>query len=279
MTRQIPIFAINLDRAPERMGFIRRQFDAVGLESALIRFPAQDAQDRSFSAPGYAPGNWRDRWSLRRSEQGVFESHRGVWERIATGAADGGVVCEDDILISSKLPDALDDLDFDRHGIVKLDGFSAVRRYGPAIDMGRFSVRGILEPVPSAACYALSLEAARRLLADSERYCTTLDDFVFKRRPGLTPVQLFPAVAVQGMCVTATNAARVPEPVLQSEREAGETSRDRTDKGPRLYRLAKEGRRTGESLWRIFGADRRLRAAGGLIASPVLASDLPPYRA
>lgn len=276
MTGQIPIFVINLDRAPERMAFVQSQFAAAGLPGAVVRFPARDAQDRDFAAPGYAPASWRDRWSLRRSEQAVFESHRAVWQRIAAGAASAAVVCEDDILVSALMAEALQDLEIDRYGVIKLDGFSASRRYGPAIDMGRFFVRDILGPVPSAACYALGPVAARRLLEDSARYCVTLDDFVFGKRRGLRPVQLFPAVAVQGMCVK--DAAAVPAPVLHSEREAGQTPQDRADKGPWHFRLAKEALRSAGRIRRALGADRRLRAEGGLIACPDLAPDLPPYR-
>ncbi len=274
---QTPVHVINLDRVPGRWQFTRDQFAAAGMTDAVHRFSAVDAKAPDFSASGYAPHSWRDRWELTASEQAVFESHRALWRLVRDHHRAGAVICEDDILVSGRFAAAYAALDLDRHGVIKLDGFNAVRRYGPARAMGGWSVRPILEPVPSAACYALSAAAADLLITASQRYCATLDDFLFAARPGLTPVQLFPAVAVQGMCCIDDTEGPLPGGIAQSER-AGPGGVRRAGKGPLPYRLAKEGRRAWARTRNALGADRRLFAAGGVQAMPKLADDLPGYR-
>ena len=274
MSVNLPIIVINLDRVPDRMVAVRAQFTRANLNERVTRFSAVDAMLPGFSAPGYAPGSWRDRWTLLPSEQAVFASHREVWQQVAEGPAPGAVICEDDIMVSDGFGAALQALEIERFGVIKLDGFSAYRHYGPEIPMGEFAVRDILDAVPSAACYAISKAAACRLLEDSFAFCTTLDDFVFAARKGLRPVQLFPAVAVQGMCCVSDQF--VPEAIALSERDTA-TIHARADKGPLLYRLRKELKRASSKIARTLGADRRLIRRGGVLCRPQLADDLPDY--
>lgn len=273
MDSPVPAYVINLDRVPARWDFVRDQFAGAGIGD-IQRFAAVDAKAPGFEAPGYAPHTWRDRWELSRSAQAVFESHRALWHRVRNDHPDGAVICEDDILISGRFGAALGALDLHAHGVIKLDGFNAVRRYGPGLDIGGWTVRPILTAAPSAACYALSARAADLLIQASQRYCATLDDFLLTPRPGLTPMQLFPAVAVQGMCC-APDA--LPGDIAQSER-APQGQSPKVNKGPARYRLAKESRRLRNRVAIALGANRRLIAAGGVVAMPDLADDLPGYR-
>ncbi|MDP5217882.1 glycosyltransferase family 25 protein [Ruegeria sp. 2205SS24-7] len=257
------IFVINLDRSPERFSAMQTEFAKVRLEQHLNRISAIDATDPGFAAPGYTPHSWRDRWELKRSEQAVFESHRAVWRRIADIEDTVGIVCEDDIFVSTAFPSLLAALEGQHFGVVKLDGFNAMRRYGPATEMNGWQLRAIVEPVPSAACYAVSSAAARRLLADGETYCETLDDFVFRARTGVDPVQLFPAVAVQQMCCISPGSEGVQE---TSQRERQDSSK--AAKGPAPYRVVKEIRRSLRK--------RNLRGFEAYM--PALCDDLPRYR-
>lgn len=274
MIAALPIIVINLDRVPDRMDAVMAQFERADLSESVDRFSAVDAKSPDFVAPGYAPGSWRDRWTLSPSEQAIFASHRKIWQRIAKGADAGAVICEDDILVSSRFGAAVRDLEIERYGVIKLDGFSASRHYGPKMRMGEFEARDILEPVPSAACYAISKAAACRLLEDSALFCATLDDYIFTVRKGLRPVQLVPAVAVQGMCCADDRS--VPEAIAASERDT-KTSLARADKGPLFYRLNKELKRAVRKLSQALGADRRLIRRGGVLSCPQLAVDLPKY--
>lgn len=261
MIFRCPILVINLDRDTERLRDTTQEFGDSGVGDRVVRLVAVDGAAPDFVAPGYVPHSWRDRWELKRSEQAVFESHRRAWRRMVEHGDELGIICEDDILVSPEFPKLLDDLDCDRFGIVKLDGFSTDRRYGAELDMNGWPVWEIVEPVPSAACYAVSRLAAERLLADSSAYCETLDDFVFRPRSGLQSVQLSLAVAVQRMCCEAPKAAG--EPVSLRERR----DQSLVDKGPLPYRVLKEGKRLLH----------RFRSRGVRNRRPRLAAGLPPY--
>ncbi len=257
------IHVINLDRDPGRFAETLEQFEAAGLKDNVDRVPAIDAQAPGFAAPGYAPHSWRDRWELKLSERAVFESHRSVWQRIADGEDAFGIVCEDDILVSMHFAKAIGTLDLAALGVTKLDGFTADRRYGEVQDKAGRVLWEIIEPVPSAACYALSKSAAGMLLRASAQYCDTLDDFVFAPRAGLRPMQLVPAVAVQRMCCVAQDGAAEE---IGSARESQDTSS--RGRGPFAYRLRKEIRR----------GVRRLKYRHKTKKRPPLADDLPAYR-
>lgn len=256
------IYVINLDRDPDRYTGVQQQFEAAGVLSLVVRVPAVDAQAPDFSSPGYAPHSWRDRWELKLSEQAVFESHRSVWQRIADGTEPCGIVCEDDILVSSEIAQLLPRLDCARHGVTKLDGFATDRRYGETAQMAGIETWEIVQAVPSAACYALSQTAARILIAQSQSFCDTLDDFLFRPRDGISPAQIHPAVAVQQMCCdVAGNTGR-----LVSVREARDGSQ--VARGPLLYRLVKQVKR----------GVRQIQTRGNPKKRPGLASDLPEYK-
>ena len=276
MTAEPLIHVINLDRSPERMAFVQAEFDKAGLGGQVRRFAAIDARSADFTAPGYSPHGRNDRWEMEVSERAVFESHRALWAEVRD-SGKSAVICEDDILVSPGFGDALGALDIDRFGVVKLDGFNARRRYGPVIELNGQAVRPILEPVPSAACYAIAPKAAGVLLDASGSYCATLDDFLFVERPGLAPVQLFPAVAVQGMCCVEGASGPIPGQIAESERDGPGKAR-KASKGPATFRLRKEIRRLSRKLSIALGSDRRLIARGGIIDCPPLAEGLPPYR-
>lgn len=271
------LFVINLDRVPERWTFVRDQFHMAGLTEGIERISATDAQAADFLAPGYAPHSWRDRWELTPGEQAIFESHRKLWHSIARDHPDGGVICEDDILVSRDFASVLRVLPEMRSGLVKLDGVNAARRYGPVRPEAGLAVRAILETAPSAACYYVSQGAAGALLEASRTYCETLDDFLFSPQTVVPPVQVWPAVAVQGMFCDPESDT-VPQLIAQSERSPQGNTRS-AHKGPASYRLLKEARRMHQRLTRRFGADKRLSARGGLTGWPPLAEDLPSYRA
>lgn len=276
MNLALPIIVINLDRAPNRLIAVLEQFDRAQLSKNIKRFSAMDAMSPNFFAPGYAPGTWRDSWALSTSAQACFFSHREVWKSVAEGTATGAVICEDDIMISKNLGAVLQTLEIERYGVIKLDGFSAYRRYGAKMKMGDYVVREIVSLVPSSACYAISKAAARRLLEDSSKFCTPLDNFVFAARKDLHPVQLFPGIAVQGMC--RVDDKLVPEAIRASGRNVDDMIVPRVEQGPFLYILHKKLKRAGLKLARAVVTDRQLIRHGGGKFRPHLANDLPQYK-
>ena len=258
-----PVHVISLDDAAHRWEVVERQMAAQSLTAQ--RFSAFDGRVGGFIAHGYAPhGQVADasRWEIKPSEQAVFASHQALWRKLAEGPDAAGVICEDDILISRGFAACLSKIDPQAAGVIKLDGFDQARNYGPLLDQDGWARRQILLPVPSAACYMLTRAAAQQLCKDSAAFCDTLDDFLFRARPGITPMQLWPAIAVQEVCVQSGPA--------DSLREATDAQHViKAARGPLWFRLRKELRRAARR--------RALRQAGPVVAPPLM-RDLPPYR-
>jgi len=270
------IYFINLDRVPERADFMTAQCSRVGLVDP-VRFSAVDAAE-GHDFPRYQPRRWGPYWTLRRSEVAVFESHRALWEKIAA-ATGAGVIFEDDVLLSDSFKDVIDALatgaaSFD---LIKLDALSGRVRLGAETQIGSSRVRVITDVLPSAAAYMLTPEGARKLLSRSGQYCDHLDDFITRPFDGFRAYQLLPGIAVQGMFADVGARMDIPASIANSER-TGTTQPAPYDKGPVIYRLAKEVRRAGRRLTRKIYRDRALIRAGGLIGEVPLASDLPGYR-
>lgn len=269
-------YFINLDRVPERADFMMGQLRASGFTD-IMRFSAIDAS-KGLPANGYAPRKWGEYWTMRPSEIGVFESHRHLWQEVAN-AGEPAVIFEDDALISQSAGQIVDQL-FEAasaYDLIKLDGVGEVIRLGTQTNIGGLAIRDLRQVVPSAAGYIVSPRGAADLLRRSRRYCDHLDDFITRPAPRYRAVQLMTAIAVQGMFADCSRLRDLPSSIAASERTTGKHSVEDYDRGPLLYRLGKEFRRSGRKIWRKAISDRRLLQKGGWLGTVPLAHDLPPY--
>ena len=269
-------FVINLDRVPERFRFVEKEATQAGL--ALTRWRAVDAAQLADAGPAhYLPGSGT-RWTLSATLIACFESHRRLWNHIVAEDLDLAAVFEDDILLTQEAGALFADLfgrkpEFD---ILKLDTASQTRRFGAQRGFGDgFALRPIEQTMASAAAYVVSREGARRLVEASRTYSDHLDDFVFKPRAGWTTLQLFPAIACQGMFVPATAEARdLPQEIASSERTGDPGLNHTPERPPRLWRLKNNLRRELTQVSRRLWRDRRLLAMGGLVGQVPLSSTL-----
>ncbi len=257
------------------------QFKNLGLASKLHRIDATDALTMR-DQPCYRPHRWGARWELTPSEVACFISHRRCWEAMLAEGLDHVVIMEDDVIVSDQMEAAVADIvrlgptDFD---VVKLDGVPQLCRYGttqPLRDERRF--RDVLQVAASAGCYLLSRQGAERLLAGSNSFCDHLDDYVFNPASGQTIYQLEPAVSVQAIWSSQAEGQAIDGKVAGSERTENPHINSLPSRGPVLYRLAKEVRRSARKLYRRLYGDRMLTASGGLIGAPQLAPDLGDYK-
>lgn len=278
----LPFCYINLDRDTARRAFIESCAMRAGISASLMRIRAIDAQRTEFEQNAhYVGGGWRPRWSLTPTEVACFESHRQIWQRIVSQNIPMAVIMEDDIILSSRIGPAVASIaqsgqPFD---IVRLDGCHGKHRYGAIEKTGNIALRPILQTVPSAACYLLGRAGAQKLLAASQAYSDHLDDFIFTPAKHWQPMQLWPAVAVQGMFCKARPADQLPTEVSKSIRTQSSTDKKPLDKGPLAYRVYKELRRLRRKVSRKLGGDGKLLRQHGHIGFPPQAPDLPPYRA
>ena len=93
---RIAVFVINLDRDKDRLAFMARQLDALGL--AWERFPAvlgiavPDELRAWFFTPEGAPSP-----ALTPGEIGVYASHLSAHRRLLASDFDAALVFEDDV--------------------------------------------------------------------------------------------------------------------------------------------------------------------------------------
>jgi GR25 family glycosyltransferase involved in LPS biosynthesis len=273
------IHVINLKRVPQRANFMAHEAARIGLEGVQF-FPAVDAQERLSDdiSPFYRPRSWKAYWELSATEVAVFESHRLLWEQCASENKGAFFICEDDILMSKPLPEALMVLSkqTDKFDFIHVDGVNVAYRLGRPENWSDVTVAPVLQPLSSAAAYVISPQGAQKLTAWAQKgFCDHVDDFLTRPHQDYRAFQLVPAAAVQGMFAPADH---VPQEIRASERTSDPKINHKISKGPIAYRLAKEIRRGIQRTLRKSFFDSRLIKNGGSVGIIPLAKDLPGYR-
>lgn len=178
MTAVPDILLINLDRSPDRMAFMARQLDELGL--TFTRLPATDAAAITEADFNRLANTYMR--PLSRSEVGCFISHMRAWQHCAD-IDRPTLVLEDDVFLSEKLPAFLSEFaKLETLGIVNLEtrgmdkwvarepfaklAQSDVQLYRLYIDRG------------GAGGYIVMPSAARELLEISRHYAALADAFL-----------------------------------------------------------------------------------------------------
>jgi glycosyl transferase family 25 len=199
----IPAYLINLDRSPDRLGRMQARFDA--LQVGFVRVTAADGKALSDAEREAVSARHEDWLPLTASEIGCFLSHRDCWRRIAEGDARYGCVFEDDMLLSRHLKDCLAEASWipaDAE-IVKIEeGHNRVWLDMPLYELkDGFRLGRLRSTHYRAGGYIVSRDAARRLLAMTERFALPTDLFLFDAAIGeasrFVIYQLLPALAEQ----------------------------------------------------------------------------------
>jgi GR25 family glycosyltransferase involved in LPS biosynthesis len=270
---------INLKRVPQRADFMMHEAARIGLGDVQF-FPAIDAQalQNAEISPYYRPKSWKAYWEMTATEVAVFESHRLLWKQCALENKDAFFICEDDILMSETLPEALLHLSKQtgKFDFIHIDGVNVAYRLGQPENWSGVMLAPILQPLSSAAAYVISPQGAKKLTALAQiGFCDHADDFLTRPRQNYRAFQLLPAAAVQGMFALADHC---PQEIRASERTSDSKINLKTSKGPIGYRLAKEIRRGVRRALRKLFFNYKLKNKGGSVDIIPLAKDLPGYR-
>lgn len=195
------VLVINLDRAPERLAHMEREFSRIG--AAFTRLAATDGQAGDFDGGV----NVLEGRRLSRGETACFISHRRCWQALAESGESHGVVLEDDVFLGEGAAPFLRDAEWfpKKAGLVKLETYLAptsVAKVAVATAHGR-GVHPLTGKHLGAGAYALDAATARMLVEASAAIDRQVDDFLFD--PDGAPFakarahQLVPAVAIQGL--------------------------------------------------------------------------------
>ena len=199
MTRQLPIFVLNLDRATDRWAAVSSRLTALGLTFERIR--AHDRRNPAAEAlwAAFGGGRLARDYPATLGDVCCSQTHRDLWHRIATLTDSAAIVLEDDARPAPVFAAyARADLGalLRAHGIgaLKLEHwpggersrrFPMGRRLG-ALDFAEGAGLYRQEAGFLGTCaYAITREAAGRLLAAHDRLNVPVDHYMFSRSAGL----------------------------------------------------------------------------------------------
>ena len=219
------IFAINLDRSPDRWATIDRYFGK--LPWPLYRTPAIDARRDPDAAlavrgqkiilppdgVGWNPYRFRI-FSL--VEEACLASHLSAWRQFLASGHERGLILEDDAEPQVGFEQAVGALlgEGPPIDIVKLEGIprSGGRLAIPIRPLGRNNmlVRS-LRPRSGGAAYILTRQAAERLLEKIDKLCMPVDDFLWSQGThGLDIAHVSPWVVMQSGASSTMVSGRAP---------------------------------------------------------------------
>ncbi len=196
---------INLDRAHERLAFMRDQLDALGL--AWTRVPAFDCKE--FSS-GFVDDIYRKSPRLKQDPGsiGAFMTHRHCWSALVESDETHALIMEDDILFgrgakeflanSNWLPNAYS------KSVVHLETFGRITILDaePLGTTGEYGLHIQRRLHHGSAAYLIHRDTAAKALAASEDLNNVPDIFLFDPPPrnevhALPVLQVSPAPFVQ----------------------------------------------------------------------------------
>ncbi|TSE01821.1 glycosyltransferase family 25 protein [Mesorhizobium intechi] len=235
---------INLDRSPERLAHMSREFARVSI--GFERVAGIDAKENPdlMLQPQHAIHATRP---LSGSEIACLHSHRACWTIIAHDEAPYGAVFEDDMVFSSKAGALLGDTSWvpADADVVKLETFfsrTVIQRKRTPAGHG-FSVVRLRKGHPGAGGYLLSRRTARDFLEATTHANIAVDDLIFNpiMSAGKTIYQLVPALCAQDQFVDG----RLPS-LLDQERDAARTASGlmTRQRKPMTVRISREAGRT-----------------------------------
>lgn len=191
-------FVINLDKNPERLGFMRAQLERFGL--SFERFPA--VYGKTLSAAERQTGFSQIRSfiaskkKLSDAEIGVAMSHAGCYRKMVENDVATALIFEDDVRLADSFPETLRRveafLDRERPQIVVFSGYGVSD--AETLPQEIRSEKSIW----CADAYCLNLAAARLILKANWPVITVADSFKrWHRRFGLELYRALPVTVKQ----------------------------------------------------------------------------------
>lgn len=218
------VYIINLDRAPERLNYMRQTLSEMGL--GFIRAAAVDGSKMTEPQRRQVQQPSEKFYYLGPGELGCFLSHRLCWKLAAEAEEPHACIFEDDIHLSPDAGDILHDASWipGDADIIKVETNFAktlVESNSLPAPCGR-SVSRLLGKHTSSGGYIISKKCAQRLYDMTDVVTAPLDQFVFNPVceifNELKIYQLTPALCVQDSILSERTGKNVFESELDVER-------------------------------------------------------------
>jgi glycosyl transferase family 25 len=193
MNGPLPIYVINLESSADRLAFLKRQFDRLGM--TFERMPAVDG--RTLAKETYERYAYQWGRPISPSEVSCLLSHSLCWQRAADG--NGAVVMEDDQVLADEIGPVLAELG-PREGamVFNLETQPRIRYVSrePSETIAGVRFFELQMPTPGAGAYVVTREAAKLLLKRLERRAAIADSFIHTT-PGLRRFQADPGLTLE----------------------------------------------------------------------------------
>lgn len=218
-------YFINLDRSPDRLDYMTRTLDALGLDYERVAAVDGRALSKEEIANVYrhAPGTqFLDPGSIACSL-----SHRKVWERIVASDEVYALVLEDDVIFGENAGDILNDTGWIPDGteLLRLETFRRHTVHGrePVATVGDRAIHRLHHIHNGTGAYIVSKDAAARLLAHMTRFSYAVDYVLFDPHCpefcGMDILQMVPALCIQSaLAPQAVRSSELPS-VIQATRK------------------------------------------------------------
>lgn len=223
MPISVPAIVISLDRSPDRLAHMEREFARVGM--AFERFAGVDGLALPESVkPYFCDASGSIVSPLRPGEIGTYASHLAVWQRIAAGSyGPAALVCEDDISLPLDLAQLLDRLSRARGGwdIMRLSS-PTTRSVAVLAHLGngRQLIRYWNIP-PLAGAYMISRAGAGKLLKPGLRIRAVDNDMAHPWLFGLDAYGVLPPPVLQDTDASSSIAEQMGGRSSPRTRKAG----------------------------------------------------------
>lgn len=223
-------YLINLDRSPDRLSWMSSRLNQLGISP--VRVPAVDGKQLTAAVLSHWDSMRHPRFGMGPGEVACFLSHRRAWELIASGNEEWGLVAEDDIHISDHLSMFMTNDNWipSDASIVKAE--TAKQRVWlsatSSMQSRSHNLRVLRSYHGGSAAYFVNRATASWMLAETENFCTTVDQLLFnpefKIARSQKIYQIDPALAAQdwafetGSSASAQTANGALESLLLAER-------------------------------------------------------------
>ncbi|WP_391088853.1 glycosyltransferase family 25 protein [Vibrio sp. NH-UV-68] len=176
------VFVISLKRSPERRKYIKKQLDDLGVEFEF--FDAVDGRAEPphplFESYDYAKRLWLTSGRMpSKGELGVYGSHYLLWKK-SIEIEEPIIVFEDDAAILPSFPSYLDIIKSKiiHYGFLRLEpknnkGVLCFKEEGE-----NFRISFMTDNFGGLRCYAISPDAAKKLVDHSKRWSMPVDNYV-----------------------------------------------------------------------------------------------------
>jgi glycosyl transferase, family 25 len=222
----IPVYVINLDRRPDRLAYMERQLEAMGV--AWTRLSATDAEAVS-DAELCAEVTLEDPViRMGRGSQACAVSNFRIFRELVAGDRPAVVILQDDMELSPELAGFLRTPDWIPPGIglVQFEKWSrraTSKLLGPAIGVspvrGR-TVHRLHSRIGGAGAYLITRAAAAHMLAGKERLRFPIDHLLFN-------LNLSPLAREVGVAMVCPALARQSWSTLRSDIQPGTKAKDK----------------------------------------------------